>query len=96
MTIVVQEKDIQKISKLLEPYGYPSTHIASTGGFLGRRNATLLIGLPKGKRLEIRKLLESANASNRKIDSIESKKSPELTHDGATIFSLDIERYEVL
>ena len=96
MTIVVQDKDLQKISKLLEPYGYPSTHIASTGGFLGRRNATVLIGLPKGKRLEIRKLLESANVSNLKIDSAESKISPELAHDGATIFSLDIEHYEEL
>ena len=73
-----------------------STHIASTGGFLGRRNATVLIGLPKGKRLEIRKLLESANVSNLKIDSTETKISPELAHDGATIFSLDIERYEEL
>ena len=96
MTIVVQDKDLQKISKLLEPYGCPSTHIASTGGFLGRRNATVLIGLPKGKRLEIRKLLESANVSNLKIDSGESKISPELAHEGATIFSLDIERYEEL
>ena len=96
MTIVVQDKDVQKISKLLEPYGYPMTHIASTGGFLGHRNATVLIGLPKGKRLEIRKLLESANVANLKIDSVEPKISPELAHDGATIFSLDIERYEEL
>ena len=96
MTIVVQDKDLHKISKLLEPYGFPSTHIASTGGFLGRRNATFLIGLPKGKRLEIRKLLESANVSNLKIDSIDPKISPELAHDGATIFSLDVERYEEL
>jgi len=96
MTIVVQDKDVQKIAKLLEPYGFPTTHIASTGGFLGRRNATVLIGLPKGKRLEIRKLLGSANVSNLKIDSAKTKILPELTHDGATIFSLDIERYEEL
>jgi len=96
MTIVVQDKDVQKITKLLEPYGYPTTHIASTGGFLGRRNATVLIGLPKGKRLEIRKLLESANVANLKMESAEPEISPELAHDGATIFSLDIERYEEL
>ena len=96
MTIVVQDKDVQKITKLLEPYGFPTTHIASTGGFLGRRNATVLVGLPKGKRLKIRKLLESANVKNLKIDSEEPKIPPELAHDGATIFSLDIERYEEL
>ncbi len=96
MTIVIQEKDFQKISTLLEPYGYPMTHIASTGGFLGRRNATVLIGLPRGKRLEIRKLLESANVSKLKIDSENPKPTPGITHEGATIFSLDIERYEEL
>ena len=96
MTIVVQDKDLQKISDLLEPYGYPTTHIASTGGFLGRKNATVLLGLPKGKRQEIRKLLESANVANLKIDPEETRFSPDLAHEGATIFSLDIERYEEL
>ena len=94
MTIVIQDKDLHKISNLLEPYGFPMTHIASTGGFLGRKNATVLIGLPKGKRLEIKKLLESANLANLKDDSIGTKLSPDLSHDGATIFSLPIERYE--
>ncbi len=96
MTIVIQEKDFQKISALLEPYGYPMTHIASTGGFLGHRNATVLIGHPRGKRLEIKKLLESANVSKLKIDSKDPKPTSGLTHEGATIFSLDIERYEEL
>ncbi|HDD62127.1 MAG: Na+/H+ antiporter [Chloroflexota bacterium] len=96
MTIVIQDKDLQKISNLLEPYGFPMTHIASTGGFLGRKNATVLIGLPKGKRLVIKKLLESANLANLKAGAEDTKISPELSHDGATIFSLPIERYEEL
>jgi len=96
MTIVIQDKDLQKISNLLNPYGFPMTHIASTGGFLGRKNATVLIGLPKGKRLVIKKLLESANLANLKVRAEDTKISPELSHDGATIFSLPIERYEEL
>lgn len=96
MTIVIQDKDLQKISNLLEPFGYPMTHIASTGGFLGRRNATVLIGLPRGKRLAVKKLLESTSLANLKVKSGEIKELPELTHDGATIFNLDIERYEEL
>lgn len=96
MTIVVQDKDLLKISSLLEPYGYPITHIASTGGFLGRKNATVLIALPKGKRLEIRNLLDSANVSNLKIESGDTSIEPQQTHEGATLFSLDIDRYEEL
>jgi CPA1 family monovalent cation:H+ antiporter len=96
MTIVVQDKDLHKISDLLEPYGYPMTHIASTGGFLGRRNATVLLGLPKGKRLEIKKVLESASIANLKVSADELTIPPAITHDGATIFSLPIERYEEL
>lgn len=96
MTIVVQDKDLHKISDLLEPYGYPMTHIASTGGFLGRRNATVLLGLPKGKRLEIKKVLESASIANLKVGADELTIPSAITHDGATIFSLPIERYEEL
>lgn len=96
MTIVVQDKDLQKISNLLEPFGFPMTHIASTGGFLGRKNATVLIGLPKGKRLVIKKLLESANLANLKVGIGDTKIPPELFHTGVTIFSLPIERYEEL
>ena len=96
MTIVIQDKDLQKISNLLEPYGFPMTHISSTGGFLGRKNATVMIGLPKGKRLVIKKLLKSANLANLKVGAGDTKISPELSHDGATIFSLPIERYEEL
>jgi len=96
MTIVVQDKDLQKISALLQPYGYPMTHIASTGGFLGRRNATVLIGLPKGKRREIKKVLETASNAKIKIETDELPLPSDKSHDGATIFSIPIERYEEL
>jgi CPA1 family monovalent cation:H+ antiporter len=94
MTVVIQDKDLNAITELLEPFGYPITHIASTGGFLGRRNATVLIGLPKGKRSEIKNLLESANMKNPKFNLEGGKGQYGLTHDGATIFSMAIERYE--
>ncbi len=96
MTIVIQDKDLHKITELLEPLGYPMTHIASTGGFLGRRNATVLIGLPRGKRRELIRILESTSISNLKIESGEEKDRSGPTHDGATLFSLDIEHYEEL
>ena len=96
MTIVIQEKDQSKISALLEPAGFPITHIASTGGFLGRKNATLLVGIPSGKRAEVKSLLEKASLSNPKLDPAVRDQFPERMHNGATIFCLSIERYEEL
>ena len=96
MTIVIQEKDSEKITQLLAPFGYPITHIASTGGFLGRRNSTLLIGVPPGKASEINQLVMNASKHRAKIVSDDVDVNPKLTHDGATIFTLDVERYEEL
>jgi hypothetical protein len=45
---VVQEQDLENATSAAESLGAPVVYLASTGGFLGRRNATLLIGLPEG------------------------------------------------
>ncbi|MGB2956193.1 MAG: Na+/H+ antiporter [Anaerolineales bacterium] len=96
MTIVIQERDLEKITSLLQPFEYPLSHIASTGGFLDRKNATLLIGVPTEKRREIKALIESASKGRSKVLSEELSEKPEITHGGATIFTLDVERYEEL
>lgn len=94
MTIVIHEKDIEKITSLLQPYEYPLTHIASTGGFLGRKNATLLLGVPAGKQKEIKFLIENASKGRSKVFTEDLSDKSEISHSGATIFTLDIERYE--
>ncbi|MGB2962644.1 MAG: Na+/H+ antiporter [Anaerolineales bacterium] len=96
MTIVIQEKDLDKITSLLQPYGYPFSHIASTGGFLGHKNATLMVGVPSGERKEIRDLIEKTSEGRAKIVPGEAGDLPEITHSGATIFTFDVERYEEL
>jgi uncharacterized protein YaaQ len=94
MTIVIQEKDVEKITVLLQPYGYPITHIASTGGFLGRKNATLLVGVPAGKQDEIKSLIQESSIERVKTLQESSSSLPEETHSGATIFTLDVKRYQ--
>lgn len=94
LTLVVQEKDLPKVLDLLEPAGYPITHIASTGGFLGRKNATLLVGIPPGKRPEFKALLEKASQELLEGISDPADHSPAELDGLATIFSLSIERYE--
>jgi len=96
LTIVIQERDLEKISTLLQPYEYPITHIASTGGFLGRKNATLMIGVPANKLGEIKALIENSSEVRAKVLPDDHTDKPEITHSGATIFTLDVERYEEL
>ena len=48
MTAIVQEQDVDVAERALALLDVPVIHLPSTGGFLGRRNATLFIGLPEG------------------------------------------------
>ena len=45
---VVQDQDLDTTTRALGDLGAPVVYLASSGGFLGRRNATVLIGLPSG------------------------------------------------
>jgi len=96
ITIVIQERDLENISSMLHPYKYPLTHISSTGGFLGQKNATLMIGVPANKLEEIKTLIENASEGRAKVLSDDHSDKPKITHGGATIFTLDVERYEEL
>jgi len=96
MIIVLQDKFQSEITDLLESAGYPVTHIASTGGFLGRKNATLMIGVPAGKLPEIKSILESVTKTGLQLESGTLTGKPEKSEAIATIFNLSIERHEEL
>jgi uncharacterized protein YaaQ len=45
MTIIIQDKDSDKVVEALVGMGFSVTRMASTGGFLRKGNLTLLLGL---------------------------------------------------
>jgi len=45
MTVIIQDKDSDKVLEALVGMGFSVTRVASTGGFLQKGNVTLLIGL---------------------------------------------------
>lgn len=45
MTIIIQDKDSDKVLEALVGMGFSVTRMASTGGFLRKGNVTLLLGL---------------------------------------------------
>ena len=46
MIAIVQVQDLDRALRALSSKGLSATHLSTVGGFLGQRNATLLIGLP--------------------------------------------------
>jgi len=101
MTAIVQEQDVDLATRALAVLGVPVFHLASTGGFLGRRNATLLVGLPEGKEDEARVALKISCRQRVEYLAIPLEGSPlqmqtpvPVTVGGATVFTIPVERFE--
>ncbi|HEX9117827.1 MAG TPA: cyclic-di-AMP receptor [Anaerolineae bacterium] len=101
MLAVIQEQDIEATTRALEPLGASVVYMASAGGFLGRKNATLLIGLPEGRESEALKALESSCRQRVEYLTMPLEGSPlpmptpiPVTVGGATVFTLPVERRE--
>lgn len=100
---VVQAQDAEVAKEAMAKLGLTVERLPSVGGFLGRRNATLMIGLPEEQR---EAAIDALNQSCRqRIEFIavplESAPLPlptptPITVGGATVFSLDVEHYEEL
>jgi uncharacterized protein YaaQ len=103
MTVVIQEQDLEPVLQALSRSNVPVIHFASTGGFLGRRNATLLIGIPDGRAEDVVAVLQKSCRQRVEYLAIPLEGSPlplptpvPVTVGGATIFTLAVERCEEL
>jgi uncharacterized protein YaaQ len=101
MLAVIQDQDLDAATRALEPLGAPVVYLASSGGFLGRRNATFLIGLPDGRETDALAALRSACRQRVEYLTMPLEGSPlsmptpiPVTVGGATVFVLPVERYE--
>jgi len=98
---VVQEQDIDRATSAAESLGALVVYLTSTGGFLGSRSGTLLIGLPEGLETN---LVESLHKTCRQrveylTMPVEGTPMPlptpvPVTVGGATIFVLPVEYFE--
>ena len=101
MLAIVQDQDLDAVTHALEPMGAPVVYLASAGGFLGRRNATLLIGLPDGREAEVMTALSSTCRQRVEYLTMPFEGAPlpmsapiPVTVGGATVFVLPVERFE--
>lgn len=103
MVVVMQEQDVDMAMRALGVYDLPIIHLASTGGFLGRRNATLLVGLPTGMEEDVVASLRKTCRQRIEYLAVPVEGAPlpmpapvPVTVGGATIFALPVDHYEEL
>lgn len=101
MLAVVQEQDRDEATRTFEKLNIPVVYLFSAGGFLGRRNATLLIGLHAGMEEDAIRLLQESCKQHIEYLTLPLEGSPlpmptpvPVTVGGASIFALPVEHFE--
>lgn len=101
MLAVVQEQDLEAATRALEPFGAPVVFLSSAGGFLGRHNATVLVGLPAENEEQALEVLRQTCRQRVEYLTLPMEGTPlplpapvPVTVGGATVLALPVERYE--
>jgi uncharacterized protein YaaQ len=101
MTAVVQDQDLDLALRTLKELNVPAIHLVSSGGFLGRRNATLVVGLPDDMEAKVIQSLSKSCQQRVEYLAIPLEGSPlplpspiPITVGGATIFTFPVDRFE--
>jgi len=101
---IVNDEDGQKVMLELNKHGYSVTKLCSTGGFLRAGNTTLLVGIEEDKVDEVIQIIKNKSKSRKQV--VNSAMTPngaggmfvpypvEVVVGGATIFVLNVERFE--
>ncbi|HJS18455.1 MAG TPA: cyclic-di-AMP receptor [Anaerolineales bacterium] len=103
MFAVVQDQDKDTAMRALGHLHLPVVFLSSAGGFLGQRNATILIGLRPGTEEAAIKSLEDSCRQRIEYLTLPLEGSPlpmptpvPVTVGGATVFALPVEHFEEL
>lgn len=101
---IVHSEDGQKVMDELNKNGFSVTKLCSTGGFLRAGNTTLLVGVEEERLDEVMAIIEKKSKSrkqvvnssvpNNGIGGIFMSYPVEVVMGGATVFVLDVERFE--
>ncbi|HBN83192.1 MAG TPA: hypothetical protein DDZ89_05055 [Clostridiales bacterium] len=102
---IVHDEDQNNVISALNEKGFSVTKLFSTGGFLRAGNTTIIVGVVDEKVDEVIDIIKHNSKSRKKV--MDTAMSPgsglngvmlsfplEVTVGGATIFVLDVERYE--
>jgi uncharacterized protein YaaQ len=101
---VINHDDAGAVTQSLTKNGFSSTRLSTTGGFLMAGNVTLLIGVDEEKVQTVIDLIHKESHSRKQYISNSTglgmnyytTMPMEVTVGGATIFVVDVERFERL
>jgi len=101
---IVHSEDGQKVMDELNKNGFSVTKLCSTGGFLKAGNTTLLVGVEEDKIDTVMGIIEKKSKSRKQVLSSSMSTNGmggvfmpypvEVVVGGATVFVLDVERFE--
>ncbi|WAM31276.1 cyclic-di-AMP receptor [Caldicellulosiruptor naganoensis] len=101
---IVQNEDVGRLLDSLQKEGIMATKLSTSGGFLRSGNTTLLIGVEDDRVGEVIDIISQKCKTRKQIVSSPVTNNPsmgayipypiEITIGGATIFVLNIERFE--
>jgi len=101
MIAVVQGQDADMAIQSLTDEGISVTRLPSVGGFLGRKNATLMIDIEKGQSQTTIELLNQTCRKRVAFIAVPMESAPlpmpaptPITIGGANVFSIEVEQYE--
>ena len=99
---IINHDDVNAVTQNLTKRGFSSTKLATTGGFLMSGNVTILVGVDEEKVQTVIDIIKEQSHSRKQMIPTTSEMSfgyypsmpVEVTVGGATIFVVDIERFE--
>lgn len=98
--VIVRDVDSGQVMRGLNKKGFYVTKLASTGGFLKEGNTTLMIGTETSKVDEVIEIVKKECGPRQQVvynpsESVEFTSMQVLVNiGGATIFVMDVERFE--
>ena len=99
---IINRDDAGAVTQALSRQGFSSTKLATTGGFLLASNVTVMVGVDEEKVQEVIDIVREHSHSRKQMIPATSEMSygyyptlpVEIMVGGATIFVVDIDRFE--
>lgn len=99
---VINHDDVSSVTQSLTKKGFSSTKLATTGGFLLAGNVTIMVGVDEEKVQAVIDIIKQYSHSRKQMIPTTTEMSygyypsmpVEVVVGGATIFVVDIERFE--